>query len=76
MKTRKHHWVIAMLVALIALLPTFSSCGSLHSYWGVENDYYVGQDDHRHYHKPHKHKKYKKWKKHHKHHHHDHDDDD
>lgn len=44
-----------------------SGCGTIRSYWGIENEYEWGDgyyDDHHHHHKPPKHKKHKKHKKH------------
>lgn len=65
------------LLIVIAFTPALVSCGSLHSYWGVENEYYSDGDGGHRYRKPPKHKKHKKCKKpKHRKHHHDHDDDD
>lgn len=55
-------WCMAMAI-LLSGSPLMMSCGSMHSYWGVENEYC---SDGHHHHKPHKHKKHKK---HHRHHH-------
>lgn len=68
--------LLALLIALIAGGGgvTLVSCGSLHSYWGVEGDYDLSDNGGRCKH--HKHHKHKKPKKHHHHHHHDDDDDD
>lgn len=74
-KKRGLVWLLAAVIMLSGGT-ALTSCGSMHSYWGVENDYYSG-DDYGHHHKKHKkHKKYKKYKKHHKKHHHHDDDDD
>lgn len=76
MKRRGNLITLLTVVIALALSPAIVSCGSLHSYWGVENDYYMDGDGGHHYHKPPKHKKHKKPKKHRKHHdHHDWDDD-
>lgn len=71
-KRRGLIWILVVMI-LLSGSTMLTSCGSMHSYWGVENDYYSGDDYGHHKHK--KHKKYKKYKKHHKKHHH-HDDDD
>lgn len=73
---RRRKWTAILLATAICLgsAVTLSGCGSMHSYWGVENDYYTDFDGGHHHHKPPKHKKYKKHKKHKKHHHHDDDD--
>lgn len=53
---------------------SFSSCGTLRTYGGIEHDYEYNFDGYGN-HRKHK-KKYKKYKKHHKKHHHHHDYDD
>lgn len=58
---------IAAIIASLAT-PVVTSCGSTRAYWGVHNEYELGDNGY-HGHKHHKHKKHKK----HKHHHH-HDD--
>lgn len=77
MTLRLRHLLKVALTAIILLSLTggISSCGSMHSYWGVENHYDWGDDGHHHHHKPPKKKKHKKHKKHKRHHHHDDDDD-
>ena len=75
---KKRKYIAMLMVALIRAVScgvSVSSCGTMHSYWGVENDYYTDFDGHGHHKKHKKHKKYKKYKKHHKKHHHDDDDD-
>lgn len=69
--------IVSAIIVAFATAMILPSCGTMHSYWGVENDYYY-QDGPHHHHKPPKYKKYKKPKKHkhHHHHHHDHDHDD
>ena len=68
MRIMKRKYVVWLLMAVMAISASgLSSCGTLHSYWGVENDYVYDFDDYGH---KHKHKKHKKHKKHHKHHHH------
>lgn len=62
MKLNRNKLIVACVLSLMAMAPVVTSCGSLHSYWGVENDYYYGDDGQRH---PKKHKKHKKDKKHH-----------
>ena len=74
MKRRGNIFILIAVIAALAFTPILTSCGTMHSYWGVENDYY-SDDGHHHHHKPPKHKKYKKHKKHKKHHDHDWDDD-
>ena len=60
-KKRGLIWLLAAVIMLSGGT-ALTSCGSMHSYWGVENDYYSG-DDYGHHHKKHKkHKKYKKYK--------------
>ncbi|MCM1292974.1 MAG: hypothetical protein NC111_06225 [Bacteroides sp.] len=67
MKLRAKLLTLASLIVALAALPVVSSCGTMHSYWGVENDYY--SDGYGGHHKPKKPKKPKKHKKHgHKHH--------
>lgn len=70
MKRKQYYLINAILLLVIALTPTLYSCGSVHSYWGVESDYHYDSDGHKHGGK--KPKKPKKPKKD-KHHHHDHD---
>jgi uncharacterized protein YceK len=55
-----------LLIALAATVcgTTLSGCGTIRSYWGVENEY-EWCDGHDHHHKPPKHKKHKKHKHHH-----------
>lgn len=64
-------WLIAAVISCCGLV----SCGTLHTYGGIEHDSYYDLDGHRHYRKHYK-KHHKKHHKHHKHHHHHHDDDD
>lgn len=69
------HWVTLVLVAFVTFgaVGVFTGCGTIRSYWGVENEYEWGDGSH-HHHKPPKHKKPKKHKYHkhdRKHHHHD-----
>ena len=71
MRNRRWYRYIFFALLLLIAAPAVESCGSLHSYWGVENDYYSGDDYGRP--RPPKHKKDKKHKKH-KHHHHHWDD--
>lgn len=76
MKPRKSITSVLTLALISVVVIMFSSCGRMHSYWGVHNDYYQDydgggryyyQDNHgRHKPKPSKkHKKYKKHKRHH-----------
>ncbi|MDE6588037.1 MAG: hypothetical protein K2K40_06845 [Paramuribaculum sp.] len=80
MKRNLRRLLLIFVIALLGAAPalTLQSCGTTHSYWGVESDYDWGDGG---YHfAPGKHKKPKRHKpkhkkpKHHK--HHDHDDDD
>lgn len=60
-----------MILCLGAAAPALTSCGSMHSYWGVEGNYDLGDGPHGN-HKPpkppkkEKHKKPKKHKKNHR----------
>lgn len=74
-RMRRRAWLMIAALAMLGLLAP-ASCGSMHSYWGVENDYYSdGYRPHGHgYHKPPKPPKPPKHK-HKKHHRHHHDDD-
>lgn len=72
-------WSLTRLASLLfsCLLLTVTSCGTIHTYGGLEADHYWDMDGghhHHKHHKPKKHKKHKKYKKHKKHHHHDDDD--
>lgn len=75
---RMKKYLLSLMIALIACGGSASlvSCGSIHSYWGLEGDYdFADNGYHNGHYKHKKNKKHKKHKKHH-HHHHDHDDDD
>ncbi|WP_280121547.1 hypothetical protein [Duncaniella muricolitica] len=79
MRRRKFTTLLLAICAVFAMSVSLLSCGTIHSHWGVEHEYYFPDGDHHHHRpKPKKHKKHKKYKpkKHHKHHHHDDDDDD
>lgn len=71
MRTRRGLIWILSAVIVLSCCSLLTSCGSTRAYWGVENEYYMG-DDYGHHHKKPKH--YKKYKKHHKKHHHHHHD--
>lgn len=58
---------LLLVVVTIGITNAFSSCGTMRSYWGVENEYDWGEGSHHHHHK---HKKHKHRKKHKHHHHH------
>lgn len=74
MRLRKLKIAIMGIIAALACGVLLPSCGAMHSYWGVENDYYYDGHSHGHHHKPPKPPKHhKKHKKHKKHHHHDDD---
>ena len=76
MRNRRWYRYIFFVLLFVIATPAIESCGSLHSFWGVENDYYSGDGYEYGRPRPPKHKKYKKHKKHKKHkHHHDWDDD-
>ena len=72
MRLRKIKITVFGIIAAFMCCMVLPSCGLMHSYWGVENDYYSDGHYHGHYHKPPKppkhHKKHKKHKKHHHHH--------
>lgn len=71
MKRRGKIITLLSVLAAIWLTPMLESCGTMHSYWGVENDYYENFDGYGgHHYKKHKRPKPPKHKKH-KHHHHD-----
>lgn len=63
---------IISTAALLITATALSSCGSIHTFGGIEHDYSYDFDGHHHHHK---HKKAKKHHKKHHHHHHHHDDD-
>lgn len=44
MRNRRWYRYIFFALLLLIAAPAVESCGSLHSYWGVENDYYSGDD--------------------------------
>lgn len=70
MKELYRYLRLALVALIISVLGGgIVSCGRVHTYGGIEQDYYWG-DDGGHHKKPKKPKKPKKHKKH-KHHHHD-----
>lgn len=74
MRRRKVSTLLIAICAMLVLSVSMPSCGTMHSYWGVEHEYDFPNGVYGYgHHKP-KHKKYKH-KKHKKHHHHHHDDD-
>lgn len=71
MKLRRFKISIILILSAFCITPILESCGTMHSYWGVENDYYENFDGHSHHHGKKKHYKKKKHKKHKRHHHDD-----
>ena len=69
MKRRGKILTLLSILAAVCLTPLLESCGTMHSYWGVENDYYENFDGHGGHYK--KHKKHKPPKHRKQHHHHD-----
>jgi lipoprotein len=68
--------VLMILLATIICSAGFSSCGTTHTYWGVEHEYHSDDYGRPYYKNKKKYKKYKKHHKHYRHHKHHHDDDD
>ncbi len=58
---------LLIVILTTAITDILSSCGTMRSYWGVENEYNWNPDHHHHKKPKKKHKKHK----HHKHHHDD-----
>lgn len=71
MKLRRIFTLSAMCLLMISIASVSTGCGRTHTYWGVENENYYGDDGHKHNKKPPKPKKEKKHKKHKNKHHHD-----
>ncbi|MDE6453593.1 MAG: hypothetical protein K2L27_05255 [Muribaculaceae bacterium] len=68
---RKYLTRLLIAIAAVGISDTLAACGSMRSYWGIENEYEWGDGHHHHHHRPPKPPKHKKHKKHKHHHHHD-----
>ena len=65
MRLRKVSKLLIAMCAILVLSVSMPSCGTMHSYWGVEHEYefpdgVYGQGHYKPKHKKHKHKKPKK----------------
>ena len=49
MKLRRFKISIILILSAFCITPILESCGTMHSYWGVENDYYESFDGHGHH---------------------------